>query len=118
LNINKKYKEFNMLNDADKLYRENLRKKLGLSNEPKVVKEDDIADVNPDLAPVAPKEEVSTSINPDADALFNDVLQFVNELESKYSPRMVKSLWVYLDDNKDKIAKVMVGKSEKSEKAI
>jgi hypothetical protein len=107
-----------MLTDSDKLYRENLRKKLGLGDT-KVVEEDDVIDQDETVID-APKEASieASGLHPDAESLLNEVLQFVNELESKHSPRMVKSLWVYLEDNKDKIAKVIIGKVEKAEKAI
>ena len=111
--------------DHDTTYRENLRKKLGLGDK-KISEEDtpivptEVPGETPEVDPtaVAPTETQGSGLNPEADALLNEVLQFVNELEEKHSPRMVKSLWVYLEDNKDKIAKVIVGKTEKAEKVI
>lgn len=115
-----------MPTNHDDMYRENLRKKLGLADsssgamkevdDGKVDLKDIIHDKPGDK--MAPDVEPESSLNPAAEAVLNEVLQFVDELEGKHSPRMVKALWVYLEDNKDKIAKAMVGKVEKAEKAI
>ena len=105
-------------------YRKNLREKLGLGK--KVTEEVPAGvDENPNdeetLPPVA-SGEAKEQVNPAAEAILNEVLQFVDEKEDAAKDtaekRMAKAFWVYLNDNKDKIHKIMVGKAEKADKVI
>jgi hypothetical protein len=111
--------------NPDDTYRENLRKKLGLGASAKVVEEVPAGiDENPnDEETLPPKADVVSpdvkeQVNPAAEAILNEVLQFVDEKEDAAKDtaekRMAKAFWVYLNDNKDKIHKIMVGKAEKA----
>lgn len=112
-----------MEKNPDDVYRENLRKKLGLGA--KVV-EDVPAGIDetpndeenlPSKVDVA-SQEAKEQVNPAAESILNEVLQFVDEKEDAAKDtaekRMAKAFWVYLNDNKEKIHKIMVGKAEKA----
>jgi len=115
-----------MPTDPHDQYRDNLREKLGLGK--KAMGEEVPAgiDENPNdeetLPPVASPAEAKEQVNPAAEAILNEVLQFVDEKEDSTKDvaekRMAKAFWVYLNDNRDKIHKIMVGKAEKAEKSI
>jgi hypothetical protein len=102
-----------MPEDKDNVYRENLRKRLGLGSKSTT----ENVEVTPEVE--ATPNEPQEQSNPEAESIINEVLQFLNdEIEKKHPPRMAKALWIYLTDNKDKIIKAMVGKAEKAEKSI
>ena len=111
-----------MPNDDD-TYRQSLRERLGLGkSQAKVVEEVPVTGVEtePVVAPMG--AEAKEQVNPAAEAILNEVLQFVDEREDNAKEaaekRMAKAFWVYLNDNKDKIHKIMVGKADKADKSV
>lgn len=106
-----------MPTQEDDTYRENLRAKLGLGK--KVMGEEVPAgiDENPNdeetLPPTSPiaSPEAKEHVNHEAEAILNEVLQFVDEKEkeaSDSSPKlMLKSLYLHLSKNKTKILQKM-----------
>ena len=94
-------------------YRKNLREKLGLGK--KVTEEVPVGvDENPNdeetLPPVA-SGEAKEQASPEAEAILNEVLQFVDEKEKEAgdssSKLMLKSLYLHLSKNKTKILQKM-----------
>lgn len=117
-----------MPTDPHDQYRDTLREKLGLGKKAmgeEVPAGTEEASVDqeasaPVAAPVA--AETKEQVNPAAEAILNEVLQFVDEKEDTTKDiaekRMAKAFWVYLNDNREKIHKIMVGKAEKAEKSV
>ena len=108
-----------MATNSDEMYRKSLREKLGLEEKAPMEASLETPVEDEKMVMDTPSEEK----NPEADALFMELLQFVHDKDSNAnSPtaqRMAKGLWVFLCDNKDKIIKDMVGKSsKKTEKTI
>lgn len=103
----------------DDVYRENIRKKLGLG-EKKLAEEQPVDDVEVDKevgespaheAGETPEVEAKEQMSPEAEAILNEVLQFVDEKEKEAgdssSKLMLKSLYLHLAKNKAKILQKM-----------
>lgn len=102
-------------------YREELRKKLGLDSKP-VKEEAPIDGVEADPVKVDPtaavaagvageQEEAKEQVSPEAEAILNEILQFVDEKEKEAGDSatklMLKSLYLHLSKNKTKILQKM-----------
>ena len=107
--------------NPDDMYRENIRKKLGLGekklaeetpiDDTKIVVDDESGEVEGHEATEAPEVEEKEQVSPEADAILNEVLQFVDEKEKEASDSasklMLKSLYLHLAKNKAKILQKM-----------
>jgi len=107
--------------NPDDTYRESIRKKLGLGEKP-VVEEapmgDEIEASDEESqetlgheAAETPEVEAKEESSPEAEAILNEVLQFVDEKEKEAgdtaSKLMLKSLYLHLSKNKAKILQKM-----------
>ena len=100
---------------SDDTYRQALREKMGLKGN-KPIKEEDVPQqpVASAKAPVAGGEvQTEEQLDPQAESIINEVLQHVHDKvkDQKTPPqtlKMVMKLYSYIDDDKEKICRIMV----------
>jgi hypothetical protein len=117
-----------MPTDHNAMYRENLRKKLGLG-EKKIAEESPVeAEAEVKSATLGgvegPGHEAAEGevegqeeqVSPEADALLTEILQFIDEKEKEAgdvaTKLMLKSLYLHLSKNKSKILQKMADDSQ------
>lgn len=99
------------MSNSNDLYRKALREKMGLKGDKPIVEEDVVTPQTPPTPEDVEgnPEQAEGKIDPQAESVINDVLQFIHGQEQKNSQslKMLKKFWVYIGENKDKIAKVI-----------